>query len=136
MDLGVRPTPRDYADFVAERVVDAVEQALKNRKPGGVSFELEQAVVGHNRLVTYAGGRSQMYGNTDRADFSHVEGYEDHSVGLLYTYDADGGLTGVVINMACPAQVSEGRTLITADFWHETREELRKPLGQSLYVLP
>ena len=136
MDLGVKPTPRDYAEFVAERVVGAVEQAWKNRKPGGVSFGLGHAVVGHNRLTRYSNGRSQMYGKTDRADFSHMEGYEDHSVGLLYTYNASGKLTGVVINIACSSQMTEGGKLISADFWHETRNELRKRLGKSLYILP
>ena len=77
-----------------------------------------------------------MYGKTDRADFNHVEGYEDHSVGLLYTYNAAGELTGVVINLACSPQVTEGKTRISADFWHETRNELRKRLGKSLYILP
>ncbi len=136
IDLGVKPTPRDYAEFVAERVVDAVEQALKNRKPGGVSFGLGHAVVGHNRLIVYDDGRAKMYGKTNRADFNHVEGYEDHSVGLLYTYDADGELTGVVINLACSSQVTEGKRRISADFWHETRVELHKRLGESLYILP
>jgi len=136
MDLGVKPTPRDYAEFVAERVVGAVEQAWKNRKPGGVSFGLGHAVVGHNRLTRYSNGRSQMYGKTNRADFSHMEGYEDHSVGILYTYDASGKLTGIVINIACSSQVTEGGTLISADFWNETRNELRKRLGESLYILP
>ena len=136
MDLGVKPSPGEYFEFASGRIADAVEQAFKDRKPGGVSFGLGHAVVGHNRLITYDNGRSQMYGRTDRADFSHVEGYEDHSVGLLFTYDADKKLTGVMINIACPAQVSEGGTVITADFWHETREELRKRLGESLYVLP
>ncbi len=136
MDLGIKTTPLDYAEFVAERVVDAVEQALKNRKPGGVSFGLGHAVAGRNRLARYKSGRSSMYGKTNRADFSHIEGYEDHSVGLLYTYDAGGKLTGVVVNIACSAQAKEGGTLISADYWHETRNELRKRLGKSLYVLP
>ncbi|MDY0169123.1 MAG: hypothetical protein RBS80_21450 [Thermoguttaceae bacterium] len=135
-DLGITPTPQDYADFMAERAVDAVEQALKNRKPGGVSFGLGHAVVGHNRLINYDNGRSQMYGKTDRPDFSHVEGYEDHSVNLLYTWDSEGLLTGVVVNLACSAQVTEGGTLISADYWHETREELRNRLGESLHILP
>ncbi|MDY0169128.1 MAG: hypothetical protein RBS80_21475 [Thermoguttaceae bacterium] len=136
MDLGVKPSPGEYFEFASGRIADAIEQAFKSRKPGGVSFGLGHAVVGHNRLTAYYGGRSQMYGNTDQPDFSHVEGYEDHSVGLLYTYDADHKLTGVMVNIACPAQVNEGGTLITADYWHETREELRKRLGESLYVLP
>ncbi len=136
MDLGVKPSPADYAKFASGRIADAIEQAWKARKPGGVSFGLGHAVVGHNRLTAYDNGRSQMYGATDRPDFSHVEGYEDHSVGLLFTYDASHRLTGVVVNLACPAQVSEGGTQLTADFWHETRNELRKRLGESLFVLP
>ena len=42
----------------------------------------------------------------------------------------------MVVNIACPSQVNEGGSAITADFWHETRNELRGRLGQSLYVLP
>ncbi len=136
MDLGVKPSPFEYAEFASGRIADAIEQAWQNRKPGGVSFGLGHAVVGHNRLIAYDDGRSKMYGKTNRANFSHVEGCEAHSVGLLYTYSASGELTGVVVNIACPAQVSEGGTLITADYWHETRTELRKRLGESLYVLP
>jgi len=136
MDLRVKPSPVECFEFASVRIAEAIEQAFKNRQPGGVSFGLGHAVVGHNRITAYDNGRSQMYGRTDRADFSHVEGYEDHSVGLLYTFDADQKLTGVVVNVACPAQVNEGGTLITADYWHETREELRKRLGKSLYVLP
>ncbi len=136
MDLGVKPSPFEYAEFSSARIADAIEQAWRNRKPGGVAFGLGHAVVGHNRLTAYRDGRSKMYGKTDRADFDRVEGCVDHSVGLLYTYDADGKLTGVVVNIPCPAQVSEGESRITADYWCETRKELRKRLGDSLYVLP
>ena len=126
----------EYREFAAERIAQAVEQAWKTRRPGGVGFGLGHAVVGHNRLVAYDSGRSQMYGATDRPDFSHLEGYEDHSVHLLYTWDADKRLTGVVINVACPSQVSESIFEISADFWHDTREELRRRLGEHLFVLP
>ncbi len=129
-------SPTGFLEFAAPRIAKAVVEAWENRKPGGVSFGLGHAVVGQNRLTAYSGGRSQMYGGTDGPDFSHVEGYEDHSVGLLYTYDARGELTGVVVNVACPAQANEGGSAITADFWHDTRNELRKRLGESLYVLP
>ncbi len=134
IDLGVM-SPSEYLEFAAARIAAAVEQAWKERKPGGVSFGLGHAVVGHNRLTAYASGRSQMYGATDRPDFSHVEGYEDHSVNLLYTWTADRKLTGVVVNVACPSQVGAG-SRISADFWHETRNELRSRLGEGLFVLP
>lgn len=134
IDMGVM-SPLDYIEFAAGRMATAVEQAWKNRKPGGVSFGLGHAVVGHNRLIAYDDGSSRMYGPTDRPDFSHVEGYEDHSVDLLYTWDADRKLTGVLINMAVPSQVSGGSRL-TADFWHDARLELRQRLGEDLFVLP
>jgi len=134
MDLGAMPPP-DYREFAAKRIAGAVEQAWKGRKPGGVSYGLGHAVVGHNRLTAYTDGRSQMYGSTDRPDFSHVEGYEDHSVNLLYTWNADRKLTGVVVNVAVPSQVGGG-SRVSADFWHETRNELRTRLGEGLFVLP
>ena len=134
IDLGVMPAP-EYREFAAKRIAEAVEQAWKGRKPGGVSFGVGHAVVGHNRLIAYANGHSRMYGKTDQPDFSHVEGYEDHTVNLLYAWDADRKLTGVVVNVACPSQVGAG-SRISADFWHETRNELRSRLGQELFVLP
>jgi hypothetical protein len=126
----------EYFEFAAERIAQAVEQAWNARQPGGVGFGLGHAVVGHNRLTAYDTGRSQMYGTTDRPDFSHIEGYEDHAVNLLATWDADQRLTGVVINVACPSQVSESMYQVSADFWHDTREELRRRLGDQLFVLP
>jgi hypothetical protein len=134
LDLGVMPPP-DYVEFAAKRISGAIEQAWKGRQDGGVSFGLGHAVVGHNRLTAYADGHSRMYGSTDQPDFSHVEGYEDHSVNLLFTWSADRKLTGVVVNVACPSQVGAG-SRVSADFWHETRNELRSRLGKGLFVLP
>jgi len=134
MDLEAM-SPVDYLEFASDRIAKAVEQAWAKRKPGGVSFGLGHAVVGHNRLTAYADGRSRMYGNTNQPDFSHIEGYEDHSVNLLYTWNADRKLTGVLINVAVPSQASGG-SRVSADFWHETRNELRNRLGEGLFVFP
>ncbi|HPX41708.1 MAG TPA: hypothetical protein PLF51_14825 [Candidatus Hydrogenedentes bacterium] len=134
VDLGVMPTA-DYVAFAAERMAAAIIQAWNSRAPGGIGFGLGHAVVGRNRLMAYADGTSRMYGKTDDPDFRNVEGYEDHSVNLLFTYDRDSQLTGVVVNLACPSQVSEHLFEISADFWHETRQELRKRLGAGVQVL-
>jgi hypothetical protein len=77
-----------------------------------------------------------MYGRTNRPDFSGIEGYEDHGVDLLFTWDEQDGLTGIVVNLACPSQVTENALYTSADFWHETRVELRRRLGEKLFVLP
>lgn len=128
--------PPDYVEFAAGRIADAARQAWDEREPGGVSHGLSHAVVGHNRIMAYDNGRSQMYGSTNRSDFSHVEGWEDHAVHLLYTWDRDENLTGVIINLASPSQHDESIYELSADFWHETREELREALGEDVHVLP
>ena len=128
--------PSAYLEFMTEKMAVAVKDAWTGRQPGGISFGLGHAVVGHNRLQVDYAGKSVMYGNTNREEFSHIEGYEDHSVNLLYTWDINGNLTGTVINIACPSQATESMYKISADFWHDTRQELRKRLGNELFILP
>lgn len=129
-------TPTEYADFFVEQVAEGVVAAWHSRAEGGLSWGLGHAVVGHNRRIAYADGSSQMYGRTDREDFEHVEGYEDHTLEAILTWDAAGNLTGAVVNLACPAQVSEAESYVSADFWHEVRVELRRRYGEDLFVLP
>jgi len=128
--------PADYVDFAVERIAAAIADAWNSRKPGGVSFGLGQAVVGHNRRVSYLDGSSAMYGNTDDPNFSHIEGYEDHSVNLLCTWGRDGSLTGMAVNVACTSQVSEHEYKISADYWHEVRGEIARRFGEDVFVLP
>lgn len=126
----------DYVPFAAARIAQAVKDAWQARQPGSIGYGLGHAVVGHNRRSCYLGGESRMYGNTAADDFSHIEGYEDHSVNLLGTWDAKGGLTGLVVNVPCPSQISEHTFQVSADYWHDTRVELRRRLGAGLFVLP
>lgn len=128
--------PSAYLDFMSGKIAVAVKEAWAGRRAGGISFGLGHAVVGHNRLQVDFSGKSVMYSNTNRPEFSHIEGYEDHSVNLLYTWDTNGNLTGTVVNIACPSQATESLYEISADFWHDTRLELRKRLGDGLFILP
>ncbi len=127
---------REYVEFASDRIAAAVVDAWQSRKPGGIAYGQGYVVVGHNRLATFADGTSEMLGKACRADFSHIEGYEDHTVNILATYSADcQEMTGIIINIAAPSQVMRGY-LISADFWHETREKLRRRLGSKLFILP
>ncbi len=134
-DLGVMP-PAEYFEFAADRIAAAVVDAWKNRERVGIAYGLGHAVVGRNRRLTYEDGSSRMYGKPDVPEFRHVEGYEDHSVQAMMTYDRDKKLTGMVVNVPCPSQVSEHIYQISADYWHETRVELRKRFGEGLFILP
>ena len=129
-------TPTEYVDFLLNRLSDVVVEAWESRKPGGVSWALSHAVVGHNRRAVYLDGSARMYGSTDSVDFDCIEGYEDHSVNLLFFWNQEGKLTGIVINVACPSQVTEHEYYVSADFWHEVRTELRKRHSEGLFVLP
>lgn len=127
-------TAAEYAEFFYGRVVEAVVKAWEGRKPGGMSWALGQAVVGHNRRAVYADGRSVMYGNTNQPDFLSLEGYEDHGLELLFFWSADAKLTGMLINVACPSQETEGESYLSADFWHEVRQEIGKRYGKDVHV--
>lgn len=129
-------TTEESVAFFVGRAAGAVEEAWKKRAPGGVSWAYTHAVVGHNRRAVYRDGSARMYGKTRDPLFECFEGYEDHGLDLLCTWDAGGELSGVIVNLACPSQVSEHEMKFTADFWHETRGELRKRLGGGLFILP
>jgi hypothetical protein len=134
VDLDVMPAETCVA-VAARRIAEAAARAWASRAPGGMSFGLGQAVVGHNRRVSYDTGETRMYGKTDDPHFSHIEGYEDHGVNVLALWDVERRLTGLVVNLACPSQVSEHLFQISADYWHETREELRRRLGSDIFIL-
>jgi sugar phosphate isomerase/epimerase len=126
----------EYAEFFLDRVSQAVAEAWQGRKPGGLSWAMGYAAVGFNRRAQFLDGHTTMYGDTSSPSFSHVEGQSDPAVGMLFLWQPDGKLTGVVINIACPSQETENLSEISADFWHEVREELRKRHGKDLFVFP
>ena len=127
--------PPEYVEFLLGRAAEAVVDAWKGRKPGGVTWGLGYAVVGLNRRMTYADGKAAMYGANNRPDFRGVEGYEDHAVESLFFFDGERKLTGVAINVACPSQVVEGANTISSDFWDDVRTILRERHSKDLQIL-
>jgi hypothetical protein len=125
----------EYASFFLERISEAVVEAWQSRKPSGMSWSLGHAVVGLNRRAHYFDGSTVMYGSTRKDTFSNIEGYEDHGVEMLFFWTPDKVLEGIVINLACPSQETEGLSVISADFWHETRKEIRNRLSEDVFIL-
>ncbi|MFZ4398229.1 MAG: hypothetical protein ACOYOU_21650, partial [Kiritimatiellia bacterium] len=115
---------------------DAVVEAWEKRTPRLLGRAFGHAVVGHNRRAVYANGMARMYGQTNDPSFSHIEGYEDHSLDMLFIWEPDGRLAGVVLDIPCPSQVAENMESFSADYWHDVRVELRQRFGQHLQVLP
>jgi len=125
-----------YADFLLERLADIAVQAWQSRKPAGVSWALGHSLVSFNRRAYYFNGRAVMYGNTNQENFSHIEGCEDHGQEMLFFWDKDEKLTGIVINVACPAQETEQLLKVSADFWHEVRQQIRARYGKETFIFP
>lgn len=121
--------------WVAHHAAAAAVEAWQRRAPRRLGRAFGHAVVGHNRRAVYADGLARMYGKTNDPAFSHIEGYEDHSLDMLFAWEPDGRLAGVALTIPCPSQVEEHLEQFSADFWHEIRVELRRRLGASLHVL-
>lgn len=131
-DPGVM-TPSRYETFFIDRVTEAVVQAWQNRKPGGFSWGLGHAFLGHNRRVVRFSGKAQMYGAYEQ-DFSHYEGTEDIQIPMLFFWNQNRELTGMVINSTATAQVTDGTRFISADFYQEVRENIRKKYGDRVFA--
>lgn len=127
--------PAEYVDFFARQVAEGVRKAWESRRPGKVGWAQGDAVVARNRRAVYADGTAVMYGRTDAPNFRMLEGYEDHTVDILFFWDAQDRLLATAINLACPAQEVEGRSAINADFWHPVRDSLQAKHGKELVVL-
>lgn len=134
-DKGVMKASQ-YADFLLERLTTITVQAWKSRTPAGVSWALGHSAVGFNRRAQYFNGKAVMYGDTNNDNFSGIEGYEDHGQEMLFFWGQTRKLTGIVINVACPAQETEGMLKVSADFWHEVREEIRKRYSKDIFIFP
>ncbi|HOX58526.1 MAG TPA: hypothetical protein P5205_15805 [Candidatus Paceibacterota bacterium] len=127
--------PRDYVEFLVDRLAEVVARAWNQRQPGGVSWGLGHAVVGHNRRAVYADGTAKMYGATGVPEFRGIEGGEDHGMELLFFWTPEKRLLAAGINLSCTSQEVEGRSTVNADFWHDVREQLRADAGAELGVL-
>lgn len=152
-----------YREFFVQQCAEAACEAWDRRKAGAFSYGYSYTVVGHSRRVVYRddtslrtsnalyydvaslkqeaalvapNGHGVMYGNTNDPMFSHYESGADPIMNLLFTFDEEQKLTGIVINVPCPSQLSEHFSELTADYWNEVRLLAKEAFGTDVYVLP
>ena len=125
----------DVLKELTEKIAKAVLTAWENRKEGGYANAFGRAPVGMCRRAKYTDGSAKMWGDTNTAVFDSIEGGSDNGIELLYIFDANNKLTGIVANLACPAQCIQHRKVISPDFWGEAKMLLRKEFGEDLYFL-
>lgn len=140
----------EYKNFFVEKCAEAVCEAWENRTAGGIGYGYGYAVVAHSRRVVYfeekeklakrnfttPAGYAVMYGNTNNALFSHYEAGADHFLNLMFTFDPEQKLTGIVVNVPCPSQVGGGLCVLSADYWHDVRQLVEQEFGSDVFVLP
>ena len=115
--------------FLVERIAKAALSAWESRKEGCYAQGFGRAAVGMCRRVCYDDGSAKMWGNANQANFTELESGNDSGIELLFTYDENKKLTGVVANVACPAQVLEHQSFISSDYMGKTKELIRKKYG-------
>ena len=141
--------PAKTREHASDMGAEAVIEAYESMQDAGVAYGYGYAVVAHSRRVLYSidmgeanpasgapNGHAIMYGSTKKPEFEGYEAGADHFVNLLYTFDPNGKLTGIVINVPCPSQTTEMQTKLSADYWAEVRENVAKEFGPDVYVLP
>lgn len=121
--------------YIAERVAEAAKSAWENRAEGCFSQGFGRAAVGMCRRVCYDDGSAKMWGDTDMANFAELEGGNDSGIELMFVADKNERLTGVIANVACPAQTLEHRSFMSADFWGGVKKLLRERYGKDIYLL-
>ena len=129
-------TSDEMLALITKQTADAVVEAWQNRKEGAYVNAFGRAAVGMCRRASYSDGSAQMWGNTNTAVFDSIEGGSDTGIELMYLFDGEKKLTGVIANLACPAQCVQHRLFVSPDFWGETKMLLRKRFGEKLFLLP
>ena len=125
----------EAAQFLTERVSAAIKEAYDNRTEALYATGFGRAAVGMCRRVCYNDGSAKMWGDVDKATFTELEGGNDSGIELMFTYTPDKKLTGVVANVACPAQVLEHRSFISSDYVGKLRGMLREKYGKDIKLL-
>ena len=144
--------PTEYREFFLDSAADAIVESFQNQQEGSIAYGYGYAVVAHSRRAVYfdnlsdrpghrrgdsimIDGHAKMYGNTNDDMFSHYEAGADPYANFLFTFDKEEKLTGAIVNIPCPSQNSEGEWLLSADYWHEVKEQLKETYGD-IFVLP
>lgn len=122
-------------DFLAGRITSAVLRAWSDRRGGYLANMFGRVPISFCRRSVYSDGHALMWGDTDTPTFAGLEGGTDSGMELLYSFDENKKLRGVVANVACPAQILEQRSIISSDYWGKAKALLRERFGNDIYLL-
>ena len=126
--------PEACCEQVAQGIVQAILGAIADAEPVLTARASSDLATGFCRRVVYADGTVNMYGKVKTENFSHMECRDGGDTRMIYVYRAgDHTLKGILADVPCTAQVHEHATYVHADFWHYTREYVKKALNVPVF---
>ncbi|HOV68717.1 MAG TPA: hypothetical protein PLZ84_00150 [Clostridia bacterium] len=126
-------TPEEYTAFVVSRALDAIREAWENRVPARVGAGTAYRDIGNADRGYIDDGNGNWHmewmANYNTPNFlgfyNDIDG--DHSIEALAFWDAEkDNLMGIVAGVFTPAQTSDSDRYVSSDFWHFTREKLKR----------
>ena len=57
-------------------------------------------------------------------------------VDMLFCWNLNKELTGIIMNVSCPAQITEAKYYVSADYWGEVRKHIAGKFSHEVFVLP
>ena len=88
--------PEIALNFLVDKISEAIVKAWETRADGYYANAFGRAVVGMNRRVCYDDGSAKMWGDVNLANFEELEAGNDSGIEIIYTFDKNKELNGVI----------------------------------------
>ena len=127
-------SPKACCEQAADGITAAILAAIADQEPVRTARTACEITTGYCRRVVFRDGTAQMYGDVHNDTFSHLECRDGGPSRFVYVYrDADHFLKGVIADIPCTAQVDVKTAYQHADYWHFTRECVKKELNVPIF---
>lgn len=118
---------------VEERILGAIQEAMRNPFPAYISAGEGNIQLGYNRLHRERNGLATTYfENPERIPFGPV----DPTVGVIRVKDGQGTIRAILVHYGChPVVLGPENRLISADYPGPMAEKIEKEVGQNAMCL-
>ena len=125
----------DSLKFLVEKGAEAIREAWANLHKAHVVYGFGRASIGMCRRAVYDDGTAKMWGDTNMSNFKELEGGNDSGIELMYIFDDNKKLEGIMANVACPSQIMEHRSVVSSDYWGKLRILVNEKFGDDVKVI-
>lgn len=123
-----------YVKHVEDQIVDAVVTADAARQNVKCNIGFGQAEqIAFNRRFFMRNGSTFTHPRPGNPDIIEPAGPVDPQVGVLGAWDAEGNLTGCIVNFVCHATTNPGG--ISANYIHYVEQVIRGVFGEKVVVV-